>query len=149
MKLSSKSRYAVKSMLQLALVKDGGSVPLMQITAEQGLSQSYLEQLFAALRARNLIKGMRGPGGGYQLSRPASEINIADVVDAVDESAFSRPARPMLSYLDDERYQFNAMWTDLSDLWREFLSTITLQELIDNHDKRREFLHHRFADKAA
>lgn len=149
MKLSSKSRYAVKSMLQLALAKNNGSVPLMQITAEQGLSQSYLEQLFAALRAKDLIKGMRGPGGGYQLARAPSEISIAEIIDAVDESAFSRPTRPMLSHLDDERYQFNAMWADLSYLWRKFLGDISLQELIDNHGKYKDYLHHRIADKAA
>jgi len=145
MKLSSKSRYAVKSMLQLALLNEDETLPLTSITEAQGLSQSYLEQLFAALRAKELIHGMRGPGGGYRIARAPDQVSVAEIIAAVDESAFTRPQRPMLSYLDDERYKFNAMWADLSNMWFEFLDKISLQELIDNRTHYQSLL----SEKAA
>jgi len=86
MRLTTKGRYAVTAMVDLASNTARGRVSLAEIAARQGISQSYLEQLFAALRRRGLVDGTRGPGGGYQLGRPGSEISVADVIDAVDET---------------------------------------------------------------
>jgi len=85
MRLSTKGRYAVTAMLDLALNGTDGPVTLADISENQGISLSYLEQLFAALRNRGLVRGVRGPGGGYYLGRESDEISIADIICAVDE----------------------------------------------------------------
>ncbi len=85
MRLSTKGRYAVTAMLDLALHEGKGPVTLADISANQGISLSYLEQLFAALRAKHLVRGVRGPGGGYYLSKASAEITVADIICAVDE----------------------------------------------------------------
>ena len=85
MRLSTKGRYAVTAMLDLALNSGKGPVTLSDISLNQGISLSYLEQLFAALRGKQLVRGVRGPGGGYYLGKPAQEISIADIICAVDE----------------------------------------------------------------
>ena len=86
MRLTTKGRYAVTAMLDLALHADTGPVSLADISDRQGISISYLEQLFAKLRRRQLVTSVRGPGGGYRLARPATEIRVADVLAAVDET---------------------------------------------------------------
>src|SRR5690606_41398005 len=95
MKLSTKGRYAITAMMELALRHKQGPVTLADISVEQSISVSYLEQLFAQLRKHGLVTGLRGPGGGYCLRRPASEISVADILRAVAESleAVSRPPR--------------------------------------------------------
>jgi len=85
MRLSTKGRYAVTAMLDLALQGGEGPVTLAEISETQGISLSYLEQLFACLRGKNLVRGVRGPGGGYYLGRTAENISIADIICAVDE----------------------------------------------------------------
>ena len=85
MRLSTKGRYAVTAMLDLALNSGKGPVTLADISVNQGISLSYLEQLFAALRSKQLVRGVRGPGGGYYLGKPAEEVSIADIICAVDE----------------------------------------------------------------
>ncbi|MFP4079752.1 MAG: Rrf2 family transcriptional regulator, partial [Ectothiorhodospira sp.] len=85
MRLTTKGRYAVTAMLDLALHNDQGPISLADISNRQGISLSYLEQLFARLRKRGLVLSTRGPGGGYTLSRPPGEVAIADVITAVDE----------------------------------------------------------------
>ena len=134
MKLSSKARYAVKAMLELALSEKGEPVTLAEMTDHQGISLSYLEQLFAQLRRAGLVAGMRGPGGGYRLARSAADISIAEIVAAVDCKAFTRRPPNMLSRLDRERSQYFEMWGDLSDQFRRFLSGISLAELVERED---------------
>ena len=85
MKLSTKGRYAVTAMMDLALHDNDGPVTLSDISSCQGISLSYLEQLFSLLRQSGLVQGVRGPGGGYRLSKPPTQINIAEIIDAVDE----------------------------------------------------------------
>ena len=85
MKLSTKGRYAVTAMMDIALHEKVGPVTLADISQCQGISLSYLEQLFSKLRRNGLVKGVRGPGGGYRLAKPASEISVADIIDSVDE----------------------------------------------------------------
>ena len=86
MKLTTRGRYAVTAMLDLALHHDQGPVSLAAIAERQGISQSYLEQLFARLRRNGLVDGTRGPGGGYRLGRSENSISVADVIDAVNET---------------------------------------------------------------
>jgi len=86
MRLTAKGRYAVTAMLDLAVHDDQGPISLADISERQGISLSYLEQLFAKLRRKELVKSVRGPGGGYQLSRSAKDIHIAEIVDSVDEN---------------------------------------------------------------
>ena len=85
MRLSTKGRYAVTAMMDIALHQRVGPVTLADISQCQGISLSYLEQLFAALRGKKLVRGVRGPGGGYYLGKPSDEISIADIICAVDE----------------------------------------------------------------
>ena len=84
MRLTTKGRYAVTAMLDLALHVDQGPVSLAEISARQQISLSYLEQLFAKLRRKELVNSVRGPGGGYQLNREPADISVVEVVDAVD-----------------------------------------------------------------
>ena len=86
MKLSTKGRYAVTAMFDIALHNEQGPVPLSDISDRQGISLSYLEQLFTRLRAQGLVKSTRGPGGGYSLAMDSEDIAISDVIDAVDEN---------------------------------------------------------------
>lgn len=124
MKLSTKGRYAVTAMMDLALREADGPVALADVSERQGISLSYLEQLFASLRRRGLVTGLRGPGGGYRLARPAAEITIAEVVMAVDESADSaRPGQGATHCLTHD------LWSDLSEQIHGFLDGITLAEL--------------------
>ena len=86
MRLTTKGRYAVTAMLDLALRTDKGPVSLAEISGRQGISLSYLEQLFARLRSNDLVSSVRGPSGGYRLSRDATLISVAQIIDAVNES---------------------------------------------------------------
>lgn len=133
MKLSSKSHYAIKAMLQLALAEGENPVSLAAITEAQGISISYLEQLFASLRQHGLVEGIRGPGGGYQLAKPARDISVTDVVTSVDFKAYVRRPTNTLSSYDTERSQYYEMWGDLSDRLYMFLKDISLADVLSEH----------------
>jgi len=127
MRLSTKGRYAVTAMLELAVNGGRGPVTLADISVEQGISLSYLEQLFACLRRQRLVKGVRGPGGGYYLSRPAGEISIADIICAVDEwvdCSHSKTEQGGSSRLT------HILWNELSNDIFEFLKQKTLGDLV-------------------
>lgn len=131
MRLSTKGRIAVTAMMELALSQDQTPVPLADISATQHVSISYLEQLFARLRNQGLVKGMRGPGGGYYLAKPVAEITVAEIVTAVDERAYVAPT-PGVSYNVPHKSQvFKQMWGNLSKRLYDFLNSITLQEIVD------------------
>ncbi|MDH5300389.1 MAG: Rrf2 family transcriptional regulator [Gammaproteobacteria bacterium] len=125
MKISSKGRYAVAAMMDLALHENKGPLTISDISEKQNISLSYLEQIFADLRKGNLVRGTRGPGGGYRLARDAAEISIAQIIDVLDEK------RPRLD-IEDERYQPYQLWAHLSRRMHEFLHHISLQECIDD-----------------
>jgi Rrf2 family iron-sulfur cluster assembly transcriptional regulator len=131
MRLTTKGRYAVTAMLDLALRQDSGPISLADISERQGISLSYLEQLFTKLRRSGLVKSTRGPGGGYSLSRPSNEIAVADVITAVDEKVDSTRCGGLGNCQDDERCLTHDLWTDLSDQIYAFLSGITLGHLVD------------------
>lgn len=130
MKLTTKGRYAVTAMLDLSMHCGHGPVKLAEISARQGISLSYLEQLFTRLRKEGLVVSTRGPGGGYALSRSSDQIAVADVIVAVDESVDATRCGGMSNCHNDQRCLTHDLWTDLSDQIRNFLSEITLGQLM-------------------
>jgi Rrf2 family iron-sulfur cluster assembly transcriptional regulator len=128
MKLSTKGRYAVTAMMDLAIHNDDGPVTLADISQCQGISLSYLEQIFAKLRRQGLVQGVRGPGGGYRLSRPASEITVADIIDAVGEGMDATRCGGEANCHDGERCLTHELWSDLSGQIFGFLNQISLAE---------------------
>ncbi len=131
MRLSTKGRYAVTAMLDLTLNGNDGPVTLAEISETQGISLSYLEQLFAALRGKQLVKGVRGPGGGYYLGREADEISIADIICAVDEWVEFTRCGGSRDCQDGKRCLTHNLWDDLSNEIFSFLQSITLAELVE------------------
>ena len=135
MRLSTKGRYAVTAMLDLALHNQDGPVTLAEISENQGISLSYLEQLFAKLRAKGLVRGVRGPGGGYHLAKPAAELNIASIVAAINDEK-SKHDENMVIEQGSEQEVLESMWDNLSRKMYGFLEGITLQELVDDYHRQ-------------
>ena len=134
MRLTTKGRYAVTAMLDLALHADAGPVSLADISERQGISISYLEQLFAKLRRRQLVTSVRGPGGGYRLSRPGGQIDVAAVIEAVDESVDATRCGGQGDCQEGHTCLTHHLWCDLSDQIEDFLSGISLGELVARHE---------------
>jgi Rrf2 family transcriptional regulator, iron-sulfur cluster assembly transcription factor len=136
MKLTTKGRYAVTAMLDLALHAKEGPVPLADISQRQGISLSYLEQLFAKLRKQGLVDSARGPGGGYRLSRASHDIAVADVITAIDEKVDATRCGGMADCQDGEPCLTHELWTDLSQQLYNFLSNISLGQLVERREVR-------------
>ena len=136
MRLTTKGRYAVTAMLDLALHHEGGPIRLAGISARQGISLSYLEQLFAQLRRRKLVRSVRGPGGGYHLGRPAEKISVAEVISAVNEDTDSTRCGGTGDCQEGETCLTHHLWMDLSDQIRGFLESISLGDLVARRDIR-------------
>ena len=136
MKLTTKGRYAVTAMLDLALHGDQGPVSLADISARQEISLSYLEQLFSRLRRQNLVVSVRGPGGGYRLSREAGAVFVAEVVDAVSESLDTTRCGNKGDCQKGEKCLTHHLWSDLSDQIHQFLSEISLGDLMKKQEIR-------------
>lgn len=134
MRLTTKGRYAVTAMLDLALHGDEGPVSLADISRRQGISLSYLEQLFARLRREELVVSVRGPGGGYRLSRSNDRVFIADVVDAVNESLDTTRCSHKGDCQNGEMCLTHHLWSDLSDQIHQFLSRISLADLMNKRE---------------
>lgn len=130
MRLTTKGRYAVTAMLDLALHTEDGPVSLADISRRQGISLSYLEQLFARLRKQSLVKSIRGPGGGYHLGRETGAIFVAEVVDAVNESLDTTRCQNKGDCQNGEKCLTHHLWSDLSEQIHSFLSTISLADLV-------------------
>ena len=130
MKLTTKGRYAVTAMLDLGLHYDQGSVTLSDIARRQGISLSYLEQLFAKLRRGGLVDSVRGPGGGYSLSRPPSGISVAEIIIAINENIDATRCGGERNCQGDEPCLTHQLWEDLSVRIYDFLSGITLADLV-------------------
>ena len=133
MKLTSKGRYAVTAMLDVALKEHSGPVPLADISERQGISLSYLEQLFSKLRKKELVSSVRGPGGGYKLGKARREISVAMIIDAVNESVSVRKCTGISGCTEDgTQCLTHALWGQLSDRITTFLDNITLEELMSS-----------------
>lgn len=131
MRLTTKGRYAVTAMLDLALHYNQGPITLADISQRQGISLSYLEQLFSKLRKNGLVDSARGPGGGYRLSRDASEICVADVITAVDEKVDAMRCGGKGNCHDNDKCLTHELWCDLSNQIYEFLKGIDLAQLVE------------------
>lgn len=137
MRLTTKGRYAVTAMLDLALHDGDGPVSLADISRRQEISLSYLEQLFARLRRACLVKSVRGPGGGYQLAGASAEVSVAAIVDAVNE-VYETPGCQGIRSCDRGRMCLTqTLWYELSDRIHSYLSGITLADLVARADVRR------------
>jgi len=134
MRLTTKGRYAVTAMLDLALHAKEGPVPLADISQRQGISLSYLEQLFSKLRKQGLVNSARGPGGGYQLSRDAGAINVAAIVTAIDEKIDVTRCGGRGDCDEGEPCLTHTLWNDLSGQIYSFLSGISLGDLVQRRE---------------
>lgn len=134
MRLTTKGRYAVTAMLDLAIHFGDGPITLADISRRQGISLSYLEQLFSRLRKQELVISARGPGGGYRLSREAAEIAVADVITAIDEKVDATRCGGLANCQDDQPCLTHELWTDLSQRIYDFLSGITLADLVNRRE---------------
>ncbi|MEZ0122609.1 MAG: Rrf2 family transcriptional regulator [Candidatus Reddybacter sp.] len=134
MKLTTRGRYAVTAMLDLALHGESGPISLAAISSRQDISLSYLEQLFAKLRQNDLVTSVRGPGGGYRLSRDRYHLNIADIIGAVNESTDSTGCKGKGDCQNGEACLTHQLWDDLSQQIQGFLSGISLGSLTEQRE---------------
>ena len=131
MRLTTKGRFAVTAMIDLALRGGDGPVTLAGISERQNISLSYLEQLFGKLRRHHLVDSVRGPGGGYCLSRPSVQITVADIVRAVDEPLDATQCGGYENCKDEERCMTHELWSTLNRKMYEYLTSVTLFDLVD------------------
>ena len=134
MRLTTRGRYAVTAMLDLALHGDKGPISLADISDRQEISLSYLEQLFAKLRQQELVSSVRGPGGGYRLSRGCGDINVAEIIDAVNECIDATNCHGKGNCHKGDICLTHHLWDDLSHQIHNFLSSITLDSLVHQHE---------------
>ncbi len=130
MRLTTKGRYAVTAMLDLAYHSEKRPVTLTDIAKRQEISLSYLEQLFARLRRSGMVEGVRGPGGGYQLSRKTNQISIAEIIAAVDETLDSTRCGGKANCQNEQPCLTHDLWMGLSDQIRQYLDSITLEDVL-------------------
>jgi Rrf2 family iron-sulfur cluster assembly transcriptional regulator len=136
MRLTTKGRFAVTAMADLALNGGAGPVTLAAISGRQKISLSYLEQLFGRLRRCRLVDSVRGPGGGYRLARPAASISVAEVVRAVDESLDATRCGGDENCKDEARCLTHDLWASLNLKMYEYLVSVTLADLVEKHANR-------------
>ncbi|OFZ73816.1 MAG: Fe-S cluster assembly transcriptional regulator IscR [Betaproteobacteria bacterium RBG_16_64_9] len=138
MRLTTKGRFAVTAMLDLALHDAQGPVTLAGISRRQRISLSYLEQLFGKLRRSSLVDSVRGPGGGYILARIPGEVSVADIVRAVDEPLDATQCEGRQDCREDQRCMTHALWASLNDKMFEYLNSVTLCDLVTRERLRQE-----------
>jgi Rrf2 family iron-sulfur cluster assembly transcriptional regulator len=130
MRLTTKGRFAVTAMLDLALHDGKGPVTLAGISRRQSISLSYLEQLFGKLRRRSLVDSVRGPGGGYTLSKPTSQLTVAEIIRAVDEPLDATQCGGRENCQDESRCMTHELWSTLNDKMYEYLNSVSLADLV-------------------
>ena len=152
MRLSTKGRYAVTAMMDIALHEKQGPVTLAEISQCQGIYLSYLEQLFSKLRKHGLVTGVRGPGGGYRLAKTADKISIADIIQSVDEKLDMTKCGGKGDCSNGEKCLTHQLWFDLSCRLYEFLSGIKLDQYVNRPEinelvKKQDILYGRFINR--
>ena len=130
MRLTTKGRFAVTAMMDLAMRHTHGPVTLAAISERQLISLSYLEQLFGRLRRAKLVSSVRGPGGGYNLARPAPNVTVADIIVAVDEPLDATQCGGKENCHDDRRCMTHDLWARLNERMYDYLSSVTLADLV-------------------
>ena len=136
MKLTTKGRYAIIAMVDLSLNGAVDPVRLKDIATRQNISLSYLEQLFSKLRLSGLVKSVRGPGGGYILSQTASEINLLDVITAVDEKIDQTQCGGAMNCINEKPCLTHFIWTDLNEIINQYMQGINLGDIALREDVR-------------
>ena len=131
MRLTTKGRFAVTAMADIAMHRSNDPVTLGEISARQKISLSYLEQLFGKMRRRGLVDSVRGPGGGYRLAREMAQISVADIILAVDEPIDATQCGGRENCHDDQKCITHDLWARLNDHIVDFLSATTLKQLVD------------------
>ncbi len=135
MRLTTKGRFAVTAMADLAQRHGSGPVTLASISERQKISLSYLEQLFGKLRKHNIVIAVRGPGGGYYLARPASMISVADIIVAVDEQIDATLCGGTANCDDGKQCSTHDLWMGLNEILHKYMSEVSLKQLLDNNAK--------------
>ena len=130
MRLTTKGRFAVTAMVDLALRQNRGPVTLAAISERQHISLSYLEQLFGKLRRASLLSSVRGPGGGYNLAQAPANISVADIVTAVEEPLDATQCGGKEDCHDDKRCMTHDLWATLNEKMYDYLSSVTLADLV-------------------
>ncbi|MCX8086462.1 MAG: Fe-S cluster assembly transcriptional regulator IscR [Rhodocyclaceae bacterium] len=130
MRLTTKGRFAVTAMIDVALRQHAGPVTLAGIAERQKISLSYLEQLFGKLRRNQLVVSTRGPGGGYMLAKPLAAISVADIISAVDEPLDATNCGGKGNCHDDRPCMTHELWTTLNQRMQEYLRSVNLEELV-------------------
>ena len=138
MRLTTKGRFAVTAMLDLALNGGKGPVTLAGISQRQSISLSYLEQLFGKLRRHTLVESVRGPGGGYTLARALDKLSVADIVTAVDEPLDATQCGGKENCKDEQRCMTHDLWATLNDKMYEYLDSVKLSDLVAQQAARGE-----------
>ena len=133
MRLTTKGRFAVTAMVDLALRHGGGPVTLADISARQKISLSYLEQLFGKLRRHELVASVRGPGGGYRLGKDMAMISVAEIILAVDEPIDATQCAGKENCKDEQKCLTHDLWATLNARIFDYLEGVTLRELVENH----------------
>lgn len=138
MRLTTKGRFAVTAMLDLALRDGKGPVTLAGISERQDISLSYLEQLFGKLRRHQLVDSVRGPGGGYTLAKPLDTVSVADIIRAVDEPVDATQCGGKENCHDEHRCMTHDLWTNLNKKIYEYLDSVTLAELVTKQQDKQK-----------
>jgi Rrf2 family transcriptional regulator, iron-sulfur cluster assembly transcription factor len=136
MRLTTKGRFAVTAMVDLALRHGGGPVTLAQISSRQKISLSYLEQLFGKLRRHALVDSVRGPGGGYRLAKDMAAISVAEIILAVDEPIDATQCAGKENCRDEQKCLTHDLWATLNERIFDYLESVTLRQLVDNQRSR-------------
>jgi Rrf2 family transcriptional regulator, iron-sulfur cluster assembly transcription factor len=136
MRLTTKGRFAVTAMIDLAMNNGSQPVTLSEISERQKISLSYLEQLFGKLRRRELVSSVRGPGGGYNLARPTDQVSVADIITAVDEPIDATQCGGKENCKDDQKCITHDLWTDLNRHIFEYLRAVKLSDLVSKQLKK-------------
>ena len=130
MRLTTKGRFAVTAMVDLAMRQNRGPVTLAGISERQRISLSYLEQLFGKLRRSGIVSSVRGPGGGYNLAQPVTKVTVADIIVAVDEPLDATQCGGKENCLGDKRCMTHDLWERLNEKMFEYLGSVTLADLV-------------------
>jgi Rrf2 family transcriptional regulator, iron-sulfur cluster assembly transcription factor len=133
MRLTTKGRFAVTAMIDLALHNGGEPVTLAEISGRQKISLSYLEQLFGKLRRHQLVESVRGPGGGYCLAKDIEQLSVADIIQAVDEPIDATQCGGKENCHDDQKCLTHDLWAALNDRIFDYLEGVTLRQLVDSY----------------
>jgi Rrf2 family iron-sulfur cluster assembly transcriptional regulator len=142
MKLTTKGRFAVTAMLDLAMQHSSDPVTLREISQRQKISLSYLEQLFGKLRGRALVNSVRGPGGGYRLAKDMGRVSVADIIAAVDEPIDSTRCGGKENCHDDKKCITHDLWAKLNEHIFDYLGAVTLKQLVDDQKAKQNGVAH-------